>query len=149
MHVYSPHLDRETPEMKEYFDLARSSSHFHIHRALPFARLLDALTQYDWGMLHVTWQKEYLLPGFDRPVQNGLMQHIQAGLPVIVSPTAVGNAELVMSTGRGLVVDEKDMPSLRRILAERKDLLRHCNETPLEPELLYHAEAFGRAVLGE
>ncbi|TSC59245.1 MAG: hypothetical protein Greene041619_81 [Candidatus Peregrinibacteria bacterium Greene0416_19] len=147
LHLYSPHLKRENEANRDYFELQRACRYFHIEPVLPFEELLIAITRYDWGITHVTWQPEFLIPGFDRAVQNGLTQHIQAGLPVIVSPTAYGNADLVMRTHRGLVVAEADMPRLKQILLQSADLPRQCSERPLEPELLYDVHGFGKAVL--
>src|SRR5205085_2302368 len=117
---------------KDYFELARTSRYFHIHQTLPFEELLEEMTRYDWGIVHVTWQKEFLLPGFDRPVQNGLTGPMQARIPVIVSPTADGNAELVTRTRRGIVVAETDLPRLKEILLAHNHLRRECRERPLE-----------------
>lgn len=147
MHVYSPHTDFYSEKYKDYFDLAESSPYFHIEKTLEFEELLDEYTRYDWAIMHVTWQPELLISGFDRPIQNGLMGAIQAQIPILVSPTAYGNAELVETHKRGLVVPEADIARLSRILAERADMPASCLERPLEPELLYDADRFGSIVL--
>jgi|GEM_PF-4280418 len=149
LHVYSPHLKTSSSKHKEYFELAKQSPFFHIEQPLDFEDLLLELTQYDWGIMHVTWQPELLITGFDWPIQNGLMQHIQARIPIIVSPTALGNADLIHRTKRGVVVDEKDIPQLRHILDSNAHLMDECLTRPFEQELLYDYAAFGKAVFDD
>lgn len=147
LHVYTPHTNYYSTGYKEYFDLARRSSYFHLEQTIPFEQLLVEFTRYDWAIMHVTWQLNLFNPGFEYPIQNGLMGPIQSGIPIIVSPTAKGNAEFVEKYQRGLVVAEDDVPRLKDLLRENSWLPTHCQETALEPELLYDVEAFGRAVL--
>jgi len=147
LHVYAPPMDCYSTKYKEYFGLAQHSSYLHIERTIPFTQLLTEFTRYDWAILHVTWQLNLFNPGFEYPIQNGLMGPIQSGIPIIVSPTAKGNAELVERYKRGLVVVEEDISRLREILSEQAWLKEYCRDTPLEHDLLYDVEVFGRAVL--
>lgn len=150
LHVYSPHTDKgPRPGYQEYFDLQKNSPYFHIEKSIPFADLLLEYTKYDWAIMHVTWQPEYLIPGFDRPIQNGLMGAVQARVPIIVSPTALGNAAFAHTSRRGVVIDERDIGNIRIILEENDAMRDECVNTPLEPELQYSSDAFARAVLGE
>ena len=147
LHVYSSHLAKRSNTYEEYFLLQETSRYFHIESPVSFETLLEELTRYDWAIMHVTWQNDLLVPGFDRPVQNGLTGPIQAGVPIIVSPTAKGNVELVTRYRRGVVVEEGEMPKLSEILAKNAGMVEDCVRRPLEPELLYDVERFGKIVL--
>lgn len=85
--------------------LAQVVSHprFHIEQPRAFDRLLDELTAYDWGFYDFDIDRMGMRPGFERFASNGFYTYLQAGIPVIVSPTTPTYAELTERFGAGLV----------------------------------------------
>ena len=58
--------------------------YLHSHGALPYRRLLQQLTQYDFGL--VLWYKGATEPFFQASLPSKLFDYLAAGLPVIVGP---------------------------------------------------------------
>ena len=58
--------------------------YLHCHGALPYRRLLQELTQYDFGL--VLWYKGANEPFFQASLPSKLFDYLAAGLPVIVRP---------------------------------------------------------------
>jgi len=85
--------------------LAEVVSHpcFHVEPPRAFDKLLDELTAYDWGFYDFDIDRVGMRPGFERFASNGFYTYLQAGVPVIVSPTTPTYTELTERFGAGLV----------------------------------------------
>ena len=74
------------------------------------------LAMFDYAFAHLDLD-DRLAPFQDGGLSNYLYSYIEAGIPVIVSSLAPGIADLVRSTGIGVVASCSDLCNLRSILA--------------------------------
>lgn len=117
-HFYLPFVDESNlpPYFREYFEFRRESAYYHIERAVSYDRLLVELTQYDWAVFHNTLFGD--IPGEERyqMLPNGFFTYIQAGLPVLYSPTSPYYGRILERYGVGAGVSEAELHRLEEKL---------------------------------
>ena len=116
VHIYVayPRSTDEEYGLKDYFDFASESPYFHIEEALPYDDLLVELTRYDWAFCHFSFDRVPVRPGFEMGGSNGFYTHIQAGNPVICSPSIPLYADIVKKYDIGIVVRDTQMNEVRQ-----------------------------------
>ena len=172
LHLFHPFLDEShtLPGMEPYFQLARESPYFHIERALPYEELLVELTKYDFGLSHATIDPRlpplptrfpihgfpknfFIYEGAEVPclidhLPASFWTYVEAGLPIIGTPTQRFVSETIERNGLGLTIAESAMSMLRQRLQElnRKDLERQVLEA--RSRLILNHEKLCTLILG-
>ena len=155
LHVYDAFgvlLDRTNPEFEEYRVLAEESDQFHIERFVPYEMLLEKLTQYDWGLPYFDLTSRNLIrEGFFTAIGNNYFTYLQAGLPVIVSPTSVSMTEIAERLRVGVSVSFTELPKLSEtLLAKDIEMLRaNVQFHATAGELRFQTKELGQLVCGQ
>lgn len=83
----------------------RTHNYLHNHGTLPRREILDALTQYDFGL--VLWYRGATEPFFDAVLPNKMFYYLASGVPLIVAPYR-SLVEFVSARGCGFVLNYID-----------------------------------------
>jgi glycosyltransferase involved in cell wall biosynthesis len=80
VHIYGV---MEDPVKEVLNDLVKKDSFFHVHKPLPYSKLLEELTKFDFGLVLLAPANERLL---NTAIPNKIFEYLGSELPVIVSP---------------------------------------------------------------
>ena len=139
LHVYIAYRKSEDREsgLVQYFELADRYPNFHIEDTLPYGRLMDELTRYDYAYCHFPKRGSRRFDEFFGFITNNFYTYMDAGLPVICSPDTFAVADIVKRYGLGVVAKDVDVPRLGEILKNLDVSMLSSNIEAATPNLLY------------
>jgi len=116
LHIHTPYLMEG--ELHPDLVAMQESRFFHLEPSLEYLDFLRVLQRYDWSLYHFSYEDFSVRPGFEWFASNALFTYIQAGLPVIVSPSTPGLSEVVTSNGIGLSIRDTGFETLAARISE-------------------------------
>jgi hypothetical protein len=130
IHAYTSYKNLSDPRMSEYHKLSQDFPNFHLEKSVEYDELLLLLTQYDYALAHQNNEDSPLRREFWYHLSNNFFTYLDAGLPIITSPTVLAYAHYVSTLKIGVVVSDEELKSLKSIL-ERQNLSLLINNVKL------------------
>lgn len=130
IHAYVTYVSLSDPGLSPYWKLAEDFSNFHIEERLQYNELLVSLTQYDYALIHGNFEGSALKQEFWYFLSNNFFAYLDAGLPVIVSPSLQAHAYYASTLRIGVVVPEEEISQLKSILT-KQDIALFTNNVKL------------------
>ncbi len=144
VHVYARSLEGLHPAFRPLL----TDPLFHVEPPVPYDELLDQLTAYDWGYYDFDLERMPIRPGFERFASSGFFTFLDAGIPVLTSPTTPTYAELVERFGAGIVASGECWDSIPSRLREATEPAR-AGARRARGELRPDGERLWEIVFGE
>jgi hypothetical protein len=148
IHAYFSHISYDDSAWQVYFDLAERYPNFHMEEQLEFDQLLPALTAYDYALKHWDMRGRPIRPAHMQHLTTNFFAYLEAGLPMIVSPTMAQETDMVAERGIGLVIDEEALPRLGEILRSADLTVLRARVDEAAKAFAYDHEALWEVVLG-
>ncbi|HYD70498.1 hypothetical protein [Azospirillum sp.] len=153
-HLYPAPMGQQTAFEEVYSDylaLEAATPYFHLHRPVPAERLLEELSQYDYG-IHLSSRKLDTLADdayneHKHPycTTNKLFDYFDAGLPVL-GPSTGFISFVANRYGAGVMLTPAHLPRLRRFLEalSHENLRRRALETRARYAVAAHGGRLAR-----
>ncbi|MEI7661967.1 MAG: hypothetical protein WCK34_07215 [Bacteroidota bacterium] len=115
-HIY-PSPSNIRADYEEYEQIARSTTHFHLHAAVSQEAMAGELSKYHFGLLpffstHTGQSKEK----YKYATSLKLFNYIEAGLPIMVSEDLTYQSWIVKRYEAGIVIGKEDLTGIRKLV---------------------------------
>ena len=119
MDIYtSPHMSTMKFEQlfADYIALSKENSLFRFMKGFPPYEAVNEFSQYDFGMLHLFDHGSSLNKSNKIRLPGKFFFYLEAGLPILISEEFEYGSKLVREYEIGIVVSQKDMYNLSKII---------------------------------
>lgn len=119
IHLYVvPHSLIRVNMYREYFKLNSTNKYFHLEKAVPFDKVSQEISKYDFGSLLFTNEhfKEYQPEYKKTCLPYRIFNWLEAGLPVIISSWYEYALEMINSNKIGLMVEDRKIDRLGELI---------------------------------
>lgn len=95
------------------------SKYFHVHKVIPNLDLNKIIGEYHYGFCLAFYNDLLDKRLLKTAISNKLFSYLEAGIPVIINEEIEFSANIVRKYGCGVVISEKDLPNLKKILKKQ------------------------------